>query len=69
MKTIIANINEAMSIVDQISQFDPVAVQSILCMAIDTTGALTGENPVEIAKNIYTAVSTINAEFGAYQII
>ena len=66
MKNIFSDITEAMTIVDMISQFDSVAVQSILCMSIDTVGALTGQDPVEIAENIYTAVTAVNAEYGAY---
>ena len=68
MKNIIANINEAMDIVNQIAEFDPVAVQSILAMAIDTTGAIHDEDPIEIAKNIYEAVTVVNTTMGAYQI-
>ena len=66
MKNIYENINEAMDIVNNLAQFDSVAVQLILCMAVDTVGAIHGENPVEIAKNIYTAVTAVNAEYGAY---
>ncbi len=66
MKNIINNIEEAMDIVNNLAQFDSVDVQSILCMAVDTVGAIHGENPVEIAKNIYSAVSVVNAEYGAY---
>ena len=66
MKNIIENIDEAMSIVNELSQFDSVAVQSILCMAVDTIGAIHGQDPVEIAENIFTAVTAVNAEYGAY---
>ncbi len=69
MKNIYENINEAMDIVNNLAQFDSVAVLSILCMAVDTVGAIQNEDPVEIAKNIYTAVTAVNQELGAYQII
>ena len=69
MKNIITNINEAMALVESISQFDDVGMKSIICLLIDTASAKYNEPAGDIADTICMMVHEVNAQMGAYQII
>ena len=68
MKNIITNINEAMALVESISQFDAEGMQTIICMLVDTCAARHGMDAREIADTVKTLVYAVNSEFGAYRI-
>ena len=69
MKNIYTNIEEAMTLVNQVSQFDDIGIKSIICMLIDTTSAKSGEPAGDIADTICALVHEVNSQMGAYQII
>lgn len=66
MKTIINNYDEAMELVHQIAQFDPMSVEIIICMTIDTELARYKESVGDILDRIITAVHAVNDELGPY---
>ena len=68
MKEIFANYNEAQNIINQISEFDDLGMQTIICMLIDTCAAKYDLNACEIADIVCTLVHAVNADLGAYRI-
>ncbi len=66
MKNLISNIDEAMALVNSISEFDDVGMKSIICMLIDTASCKYKEPAGDIADTICTMVHAVNEELGAY---
>jgi len=67
MKTIVNNIDAAMELVNQISQFDPVSMESIICIIIDTESSKYKEPALDIVERIWDAVKAVNEILGSYQ--
>lgn len=67
MKTIITNYDEAMDLVHQIAEFDPMSMEIIICMTIDTESAEYKESVVDILDRVCTAVHAVNEELGPYR--
>ena len=68
MKFIITDYEEAMELVNQISQFDPMSMEIITCMIIDTESAKYEEAYSDILDRICGAVHGINEDLGTYQL-
>lgn len=64
------NVFEAFDLVKEIcgksTELDLEAAKCLICMLIDTTSAVHGEDAKDIAKQVFEAVSQVNDEFGAY---
>lgn len=67
MKNFITNIEEAKDLVDQISQFDVVSVESIICALIDMVSAKSEEPVIDIIGAISRAVIAVNEALGPYR--
>lgn len=67
MKTIITHYEEAMELVNQISQFDPMSMEIITCMIIDTESSKYKEPAVDIVERMWDAVQAVNEILGPYQ--
>ena len=65
-KTLCTHYDEAMMISEMMTEFDDISCQAIICTAIDTLAAVTGEDPNAITDRICTAVRDVNRECGAY---
>lgn len=68
MKDIITNFEEAMELVNRISQFDPISMEAITCMIIDTESAKYEETYSDILDRICCAVHVVNEDLGLYQL-
>lgn len=67
MKFIITDYDEAMELINQISQFDPMSIEIITCMIIDTESAKYEEPYGEILDRICAAVHGVNEDLGPYR--
>lgn len=67
MKSILNNFDEALDLVNQLSQFDPMSMEIILCMTIDTESSKNKEPVVDIVERIFDAVQAVNEALGPYQ--
>lgn len=68
MKNLVTNYGEAMELVHQIVQFDPMNIEIILCMTIDIESAKYKETAGAILDRIFNAVHAVNEELGPYQL-
>ena len=68
MKNILANYDDAINLVNQIAEFDPRSMQSIICMLIDTCTAKYGGKAPELAEDISIAVRLVNEQVGEYRL-
>lgn len=67
MKDIVTNYEEAMELVKQISEFEPISMEIIICMLIDTEASNYKEFVLDIVKRIWDAVQAVNEILGPYQ--
>lgn len=67
MKDIITNFGEAMELVKQISEFDPISMETLICMIIDTESSKYKEPAVDIVERMWDAVQAVNEILGPYQ--
>lgn len=67
MKTIITHYEEAMELVKQISEFEPISMETIICMIIDTESSKYKEPAVDIVERMWDAVQAVNEILGSYQ--
>ena len=66
MKDSITNIKEAMELVKQTSEFEPISMEAI-CMIIDTESLKYKEPAVDNVERIWDAVQAVNEILGPYQ--
>lgn len=66
MKNILTNYDEAMELVNQIAEFDPLSIEVIICMTIDTESAKYKDLPGDVLDRICTAVHAVNEELGPH---
>ena len=66
MKTIISSTDEAMELINQISQFDDVSMMSIICALIDKVSARSKKPVIDIVAGIVEAVIAVNEALGPY---
>ena len=64
MKDIITNYEEAMELVKQISEFEPISMETIICMIIDTESSKYKEPAVDIVERMWDAVQAVNEILG-----
>ena len=68
MMNVFENMDTALDLVNQLSEFDAEGMQTIICMLVDTCAARHGMDAREIADTVKTLVYAVNSEFGAYRI-
>ena len=67
MKDIKTNYEEAMELVKQVSQFEPISMEVIICMIIDTEASKYKEPAVDIVERVLDAVQEVNEILGPWQ--
>lgn len=67
MKDTVTNFDEVFELVNQISQFEPISIEVIICMIIDTESAKYKKSVVEILGRICDAVQAVNEVLGPYR--
>ena len=67
MKDMITNFEEVMELVKQISEFEPISMECIICMIIYTEASKYKEPAVDIVARIWDAVQAVNEILGPYQ--
>lgn len=69
MKNIIDDLVEAVTLINQISEYDYEGMGTIICMLIDVAGAKHHKPVGEVLENVCQMVKEVNAELGAYHYI
>lgn len=66
MKNIIDNLAEAVTLINQISEYDYEGMRTIICMLIDVASAQYHIQADKILGDICSVVKSVNEELGPY---